>query len=163
MTLPQIDITCAGIPKSSASKFRVSVEKAIAASVETANLRFLPHAELSILLADDKNISQLNHRWRKQEKPTNVLSFPGKEIEPGKEAGAVLGDIAISIEMAEREAQLENRSFEDHFSHLMVHGFLHLFGYDHMTDDDAETMENLEREILAKLGIDDPYAERMAS
>ena len=139
------------------------IERAISECIKIARLRFPPQAELSILLTDDKNIAQLNHRWRKQDKPTNVLSFPSETVSIGEEGGAVLGDIAISVETAEREAGLENRSFDDHFTHLMVHGFLHLFGYDHLTDDDAETMENLERKILAGLGIADPYCERTVS
>jgi probable rRNA maturation factor len=91
-----------------------------------------------------------------------VLSFPALQVSPGgpDDAPRMLGDIAIAYETTRKEADDEQKPFEHHLSHLAVHGFLHLIGYDHQKDDDAEAMETLEQEILAQLGIPDPYAER---
>jgi probable rRNA maturation factor len=118
-------------------------------------------AELAVMLTDDSGVRTLNKNWRGQDKPTNVLSFPA--LQPtGKpspdDAPRMLGDIAIAYETARREADDEQKPFDHHLSHLAVHGFLHLVGYDHEKDGEAEAMENLEREILAALGIPDPYA-----
>jgi len=116
-------------------------------------------AELAVMLTDDEGQRDLNRAWRANDKPTNVLSFPAPPA-VGDRAGAPaqLGDIAIAFETTRREADAEGKPFADHLSHLAVHGFLHLLGYDHETDEEAETMEGLEREILARLGIPDPYA-----
>ena len=110
---------------------------------------------LAVLLTDDASIRRLNARWRHIDKPTNVLSFPPPVQQQG--ALASLGDIAIAYETAAREAQEENKPFADHLAHLAVHGFLHLLGHDHETDGAAEEMEHLERVILARLGVPDPY------
>ena len=110
------------------------------------------------MLTDDAGIRTLNHNWRGIDKPTNVLSFPAVALPGGGSQPRALGDIAIAYETTRREAETENKPFENHLSHLAVHGFLHLIGYDHETDGDAETMEQLERDILARLGIPDPYA-----
>jgi probable rRNA maturation factor len=114
---------------------------------------------LSVLLCDDETIARLNGQWRGQQKPTNVLSFPAPPL-PG--AGPVerisLGDIAIAYETLAREAEENHATVSNHLSHLVVHGFLHLLGYDHHMDDEAERMERLERDILARMGISDPYA-----
>jgi probable rRNA maturation factor len=115
-------------------------------------------AELAVMLTDDAGIRTLNHDWRGIDKPTNVLSFPAVVLPGGGSQPRALGDIAIAFETTRREAKTENKPFGHHLSHLAVHGFLHLIGYDHETDDDAETMEQLERDILARLGIPDPYA-----
>jgi probable rRNA maturation factor len=115
-------------------------------------------AELSVLLTDDAEIRALNAQWRQQDKPTNVLSFPAPSS--GNMQPRLLGDIVIAYETTAREAETEHKPFEHHLSHLTVHGFLHLLGYDHELDDEAETMERLEREILARLDIADPYATR---
>ena len=115
-------------------------------------------AEVSLVFTDDASIREINAEWREQDKPTNVLSFPAFPLEPGGMPGPMLGDIVIARETVEREAAELEKSFEDHLTHLMVHGFLHLFGYDHMNYSDAEIMEGLETRILAKLGLSDPYA-----
>ena len=122
-------------------------------------------AELAVMLTDDAGIRTLNSNWRGIDKPTNVLSFPA--LQPSGAGGPddaprMLGDIAIAYETMRREANDEQRPFDHHLSHLAVHGFLHLIGYDHENDDDAEDMEALEREILSSLGIPDPYADRIA-
>ena len=114
-------------------------------------------SELSLVFTDDANIRTINAKWRHIDKATNVLSFPAFPIQPGQRPGPILGDIVIARETVQREAQEENKSFDDHLSHLIVHGLLHLTGYDHQNDDEAEQMEFLERKILASLGISDPY------
>ena len=114
-------------------------------------------SELSLVFTDDANIRTINAKWRHIDNATNVLSFPAFSIQPGQRPGPILGDIVIARETVQREAQEENKSFDDHLSHLIVHGLLHLTGYDHQNDDEAEQMESLERKILASLGISDPY------
>ncbi|CDZ65462.1 Probable rRNA maturation factor [Neorhizobium galegae bv. orientalis] len=114
--------------------------------------------ELSLVFTDDAAIKEINAEWRGKDKPTNVLSFPAFPLEPGKMPGPMLGDIVIARETVEREAVDLDKSFEDHLTHLLVHGFLHLFGYDHLQTDEAERMEALETRILATLGLSDPYA-----
>lgn len=114
-------------------------------------------AELSILLTDDAEQHDLNRQWRGKDSSTNVLSFP--QIEPFGPVTGILGDITMARETLEREAVDLGKSFEDHFTHLMVHGFLHILGYDHLTDEEAAEMEGLETRILAELGVEDPYAD----
>lgn len=114
-------------------------------------------SELSLVFTDDANIRTINAKWRHIDKATNVLSFPAFPIQPGQQPGPILGDIVIARETVQREAQEENKSFDDHLSHLIVHGLLHLTGYDHQNDEEAKQMESLERKILASLGISDPY------
>lgn len=114
-------------------------------------------AEVAVALMDDAAIGRLNAGFRGREGPTNVLSFPaGDDFAAGKDS--MLGDIALALETAQREAGLEEKTFEDHLSHLVVHGMLHLLGHDHQTPGEAELMEDLERGILSSLGIADPYA-----
>lgn len=120
-------------------------------------------AELAVMLTDDAGIRTLNSNWRGIDKATNVLSFPA--LQPTGSGGPddaprMLGDIAIAYDTTRKEASDEQKPFDHHLSHLAVHGFLHLIGYDHENDADAETMEALETQILAQLGIPDPYADR---
>jgi probable rRNA maturation factor len=136
--------------------------RAIAAAAGTVDAD-TDGAELAVMLTDDAGIRTLNQSWRGIDKPTNVLSFPAlpPTAPPGEDdPPRMLGDIAIAYETLRREADGEAKPFDHHLSHLAVHGFLHLIGYDHETDGEAEAMEALEREILAQLGIPDPYAER---
>ncbi|UHS60055.1 rRNA maturation RNase YbeY [Agrobacterium vaccinii] len=114
--------------------------------------------ELSLVFTDDAAIREINAEWRDKDKATNVLSFPAYPLEPGGMPGPMLGDIVIAHETVAREALDLEKSFEDHLTHLLVHGFLHLFGYDHIETDEAEEMEGLETRILATLGLSDPYA-----
>lgn len=115
-------------------------------------------AEMSITLTDDAHIQVLNREWREIDKATNVLSFPAPELpEDLDEAAQPLGDVIVAYETLKREAELEQKPIAHHLTHLVVHGTLHLLGYDHLEDDEAEEMEGLERQILAGLGIDDPY------
>jgi probable rRNA maturation factor len=111
---------------------------------------------LSILLTDDAEQHDLNRQWRGKYSSTNVLSFP--QIEPFGPVLGILGDITLARETLEREAAEQGVTFEAHFTHLVVHGFLHILGHDHLVDDEAETMESLETAILGSLGIEDPYA-----
>lgn len=112
-------------------------------------------AELSVVLLDDAEQQVLNKQWRQIDKPTNVLSFP--QIEPFSPVLGLLGDITLARETLEREAVEQGVSFTAHYTHLVVHGFLHVLGYDHIEEADALVMEGLETQILATLGIDDPY------
>jgi probable rRNA maturation factor len=113
--------------------------------------------EVSVLFTNDAEMRALNGRWRNIDKATDVLSFPadGPEI---PNAAKLLGDIALGYETAFNDSERMNRTFESHVSHLLIHGFLHLLGYDHITDEDAAVMEPLEVKILAGLGWPDPYA-----
>lgn len=129
-------------------------QAAIGAAVEAGALSLAAGAEVSLVLCDDSFIAGLNRKWRGIDKPTNVLAFPSG----GDPATAsVLGDIVIAFETAAREAGEAEISLHDHVAHLVVHGFLHLVGYDHIDDDEAEEMERLEVRTLALLGIADPY------
>src|SRR5205807_10294588 len=128
------------------------VARAIGATDETTGSG---GGTVSVLIDDEAAIRELNRRWRGIDKPTNVLSFPVAAA--ASMAPKHLGDIAISYEPALREAEAEARPFPHHLAHLAVHGFLHLLGYDHQSDAAAEEMEALERKILARLGIPDPY------
>jgi len=140
-----------------------AIQRAIAVAAEMVDAD-TGGAELAVMLTDDTGIRTLNNNWRGIDKPTNVLSFPA--LQPTAEARweddapRMLGDIAIAYENTRREADDEQKPFDHHLSHLAVHGFLHLIGYDHEKDQDADTMEALETEILMQLGIPDPYADR---
>jgi probable rRNA maturation factor len=138
------------------------IQRAVATAAEIVNAG-LGEAELAVMLTDDAGIRTLNLNWRGIDKPTNVLSFPA--LQPTGSGGPddaprMLGDIAIAYETTRKEADDEQKPFDHHLSHLAVHGFLHLIGYDHEKDDDAEAMEALEQAILAQIGIPDPYADR---
>src|ERR1700691_850125 len=138
------------------------IERAIAAAAECVTAD-VGESELAIMLTDDAGIQTLNRNWRGIDKPTNVLSFPALQPRGERQrddAPRSLRAIASAKETARRDADEEQQPFEHHLSHLAVHGFLHLIGHDHEQDDDAETMEALEREILAQLGIPDPYGDR---
>src|ERR1700736_4588848 len=138
------------------------IQRAVATAAEIVNAG-LGEAELAVMLTDDAGIRTLNSNWRGIDKPTNVLSFPAlPPTGPGgpDDAPRMLGDIAIAYETTRKEADDEQKPFGHHLSHLAIHGFLHLIGYDHEKDQEAETMESLEREILLQLGIPDPYADR---
>lgn len=135
------------------------LERAARAALATAQGR--TPVEISFLLADDVRLRQLNRAYRGRDRPTNVLSFPAEDEGPtGGEPGTprLLGDVALALEMLEREAAAQSKSLADHLSHLAVHGVLHLLGYDHEAEADAERMERMEIRILAGLGIADPYA-----
>lgn len=119
-------------------------------------LKVVDGSEVSLLFTDDSHIRAINSKFRGQAKPTNVLSFPQQEADCDV-FGPYLGDIVLAFETIFREAALEKKDFKHHLQHLLVHGFLHLVGYDHETDDEAVAMESLETDILRDLEIDDPY------
>ena len=138
------------------------IHRAINAAAEIAGAD-VGDAELAVMLTDDSGIRTLNNNWRGIDKPTNVLSFPALQptgTATPSDVPRMLGDIAIAYETTRKEADDEQKPFDHHLSHLAVHGFLHLIGHDHENDDDAEAMEGLEQEILAHLGIPDPYTDR---
>jgi probable rRNA maturation factor len=128
---------------------------------------FGPGTELSIKLTSDAEVHALNREWRDKDKPTNVLSFPQLEADELEELARgeasphpiLLGDIILARETCVREAAEKNVTTEAHATHLIVHGLLHLLGYDHMGDDEAQMMENVERQVMARLGLHDPYGE----
>jgi len=129
----------------------------VRAALKLSKAKVKGAAEVSILLTDDAEQHELNKEWRGKDSSTNVLSFP--QIEPFGPVVGILGDITLARETLIREAGEQGVSFEDHFTHLVVHGFLHILGYDHLTDEEALQMESLETQILAGLGVEDPYAE----
>ena len=136
---------------------RALARETIAAAVAESGLAGEGGAEVSLCLADDACLQALNLRWRGFDKPTNVLSFPAAPPGRGAESTA-LGDIALSYETLAREANELGAPLADHYRHLVAHGFLHLIGYDHGSDEEAERMEALESRIMARLGAADPYA-----
>ncbi|WP_439437197.1 rRNA maturation RNase YbeY [Salinivibrio costicola] len=115
-----------------------------------------PQAEVTIRIVDEGESQSLNRDYRGKDKPTNVLSFPF-EAPPGVDID-LLGDLVVCRQVVEQEAQQQSKTLMDHWAHMVVHGSLHLLGYDHIEDDEAEQMEALERKILATMGVSDPYA-----
>jgi probable rRNA maturation factor len=132
-------------------------EEAVREALKQSGAKVTGAAELSIVLTNDAEQRELNRDWRKIDKTTNVLSFP--QIEPFGPVAGLLGDITLARETLEREAAEQGVTFEAHFTHLVVHGFLHILGHDHLEETEAVTMETLETKILAALGIADPYAD----
>jgi probable rRNA maturation factor len=135
---------------------QTAAEATVRRTVTAACSHLEAAGEICIVLTDDVAVQELNRTWRHIDKPTNVLSFPAKT--PGNNSACpMLGDIVIAYETARREALAEGKPFLHHLAHLTVHGFLHLLGHHHENDAEAEEMEHLEREILASLGVKDPY------
>lgn len=155
--LPEIQLAIEDEGWAEETSLRPVVEQAVAAAIGTAKLRFEPGSELSLLFTSDAGVRRLNREWRNVDKATNVLSFPGRDVTPRDIAGPLLGDIVLARETVGEEASLEHKKFEHHLSHLIVHGLLHLFGYDHANDEDAAIMESIEQRALAQLGIANPY------
>jgi probable rRNA maturation factor len=143
-------------------RIAIALRRAAVAAVRGAELTVAEEVMLSVSLADDATVRAANRNWRAKDKPTNVLSFPA--VVPDKVAGApftgpvFLGDVILALETVETEALEQEKSLVDHATHMVVHGVLHLLGFDHMTASDAERMEETERRVLATLGISDPYA-----
>ena len=117
--------------------------------------QFQENAELTVRIVDIEESHQLNHDYRGKDKPTNVLSFPF-EAPPGMELD-LLGDLIICRQVVEKEAEEQSKPLLAHWAHMVVHGSLHLLGYDHIEDDEAEEMESLETEIMQTMGFEDPY------
>ena len=135
--------------------------RAVEAALAVAESPPREDVELSLLLADDEAVRALNRAWRGKDRATNVLSFPANP-HPGMPGPQPLGDVALAFGTVAREAESESKTLADHATHLIVHGVLHLLGYDHETEAEAEIMEALEVEALARLGIADPYREMAA-
>ncbi len=136
-----------------------SVENAVRAVCAALGGEY-PSASVAIRLSNDEEVRELNRTFREQDAPTNVLSFPAApEDEQVRFADETsLGDIILALETVRREAEMDGKNFESHVVHLVVHGVLHLAGYDHEEQKAAEEMENLEIEILQGIGIANPYA-----
>ncbi len=175
---PQMGQTATGMPKSAriavavaCTDWRRTVPRAAVLCRRAARATLTadgasPAVEASILLADDATVQQLNGRYRHRDMPTNVLSFPQQEAEAAasvsEDGSILLGDVVVAFETVCTEAARDGKSVADHLCHMIVHGMLHLLGYDHQNDAEAERMEHLEIEILASLGIGSPYTDRLA-
>jgi probable rRNA maturation factor len=127
--------------------------EAVARRAALAALGAADQRALVVLLTDDESVRDLNARFRGKDAPTNVLAFPAPANPQGH-----LGDIALAFGVCDAEARAQGKSLSDHLSHLVIHGVLHLLGYDHQDDAQAEVMEALERKVLAEMGVPDPYA-----
>jgi probable rRNA maturation factor len=134
-----------GLPEM--AQFQLWLEKALEV--------YAQEAEVTVRLVDEAEIQQLNATYRGKDAPTNVLSFPF-EAPPGIEL-PLLGDLIICRQVVEQEAEQQNKNLSAHWAHMIVHGSLHLLGYDHISDEDAEEMESLETRIMLGLGFPDPY------
>lgn len=160
MTLPQnpeLDIGLEAGAWADLDHMLALSREAVAATCRVGELSMVPGSEAGILLTDDNHIRMLNCEHRNQDKPTNVLSFP--ICDPDMPVmGPLLGDIVVAFETIENEAKAAKKPMDEHFSHLIVHGFLHLFGYDHQIEEDADAMEALETAVMSDLGYSDPYA-----
>jgi len=152
---PSIDIDVQSELWNSQPAAEQTVRSAIAAAAALST----DGGEVSIVLTDDKAIRLLNKEWRGIDEPTNVLSFPAAKSKTGG-ANRMLGDIVIAYETLVRECDDEDRVFLHHLAHLAVHGFLHLIGYDHQTDRQADEMEGLESKIMSAMNMPDPYLAR---
>ncbi len=150
MNAPEITIVVEAGGWPPKRKLQGIAKRAVKAAVEAVSKGGKPR-ELSIVFTDDAGMRRLNKKWRGKDKPTNVLSFPQKR-------GLLLGDVILAAETVAREAALAEKPLEDHMAHLIIHGFLHLLGFDHEAEADAAKMEQLERVALETLGISDPYA-----
>jgi probable rRNA maturation factor len=142
-----------GLPRA-----RTIARQTVAACIDEMEIPPREGASVSLCLSDDGRVRQLNARWRGTDKPTNVLAFPAARAGAPVQA-PVLGDIAVAYETMAREAKTCGVALADHYRHLVAHGFLHLMGYDHQTNEEARRMEALETRILGRLGVADPYAD----
>jgi probable rRNA maturation factor len=162
MQTEQVDILVECDAWHTLENLEVLTRVALNAVIKSAGLKTSKTDEVCVLFTDDATIRTLNRDWRGIDKPTNVLSFPAAPS-PHLEEGTPLGDIALAFETVEREAKAESKSIKNHTLHLIIHGFLHLHGYDHETDEEAVLMENAEIEALKELGVVNPYLEESES
>ena len=130
-------------------------DQAVCLTLQQCDCMLTGPAEVSVLLTDDAAQAKLNQQWRGHNKSTNVLSFPA--LEPSSDIAGLIGDISLAYETVAREATTQHKSFDDHFTHLLIHGLLHCLGYDHVDAAAAKKMEALETRILSLLDIGDPY------
>jgi probable rRNA maturation factor len=145
-------------PTGDRDRFEQLARSAVATAIALAQPSLAAGAEVSIVFADDAHIRALNRRFRHKDAPTNVLSFPAGPPLAGR-YGPLLGDVVLAFETVAAEATEKGVPFDAYVSHMIVHGFLHLLGYDHETEQEAVAMEGLETAIMKDLGIADPYAE----
>lgn len=143
---------------------RRAAERALVRGAATSGLVWDGAVELGIILGDAAEQRRLNRDYRGKDAPTNVLAFPawkpGSRVPPG--APVLLGDVVLALEVITREASEQRKPVADHLGHLIVHGVLHLLGYDHLMVAEAARMEALERSILAELGVPDPYSDTLS-
>jgi probable rRNA maturation factor len=158
VTVPvAIDILLEGGDWPSRQKLRAIARRAISAAATRARPALGPEPEVSLLFTDDAHMRLLNRDYRGKDAPTNVLSLPAAPVVRGR-FGPPLGDIVLAAGTIRGEADEQGLAFEDHLTHLIVHGFLHLVGHDHEAEAEALAMEGLETAILGDIGIADPYA-----
>lgn len=143
-------------------KLKSSLERAAAETLEMLPKTLQRPCSISVLLGTNAAIRTLNYQFRGIDKPTNVLSFPqfetGKELRSQPKTISVnMGDIAIAYQYVVLESKLQHKILINHLTHLIIHGILHLFGYDHLVEIEAERMERLEKRIMTRLGLPDPY------
>jgi len=156
--IPVIDVAIEAEDWASLEAPSQLAEATILAAIGESGVALAANAEISVVFCDDRFIRDLNRKWRGIDKPANVLSFPAG----GDAASApLLGDIVIAFETASQEASEAGKPLRDHVAHLLVHGFLHLIGHDHIGAAEAATMEALERTILGRLGIADTFRESL--
>ena len=151
-----IDVVCDGGDWDAVAGAEDLVRVAAAAAASDLGLT---QAEVCVALSNDEQVAELNGNYRGKPKPTNVLSFPAVPMVPIEGEPRFLGDIVLALETLQREAADLGVPLEHHMQHLVVHGLLHLVGYDHQTDEEAQEMESLEVRVLARLGIADPYVD----
>ena len=152
---PAVDVVVESPLWQAVTDVEAVIGRAVALAAEPA-VGTHPHSEVAVLLCDDAKMAELNTRWRGHDHATNVLSFPAALARRDGATRVPLGDIAIAYETVAREAAAQGKTVADHLAHLVVHGFLHHLGYDHQRHGEAERMERLERDILARIGIADP-------
>lgn len=139
------------------SELKTIASQVLEAAIETMHPVLANNAELSMVFTDDVHIRELNRQFRNTDKATNVLSFPAAPLTPDQ-FGPLLGDVILSRDTILREAKADGLTIEAHLAHLILHGFLHTLGYDHVDDSEALTMERLETAILENIGVADPYS-----
>jgi probable rRNA maturation factor len=149
-----LSIACAAWKRALPAAASVARRAAVAALAQSG--KKIGAAELSLVLADDATVRELNARWRGKDAPTNVLAFASDEP-PAKGKPVLLGDVVLAYQTVAREAREQHKRLADHLRHLVIHGVLHLLGYDHVKATSAKRMEALETRILASLGVADPY------
>jgi probable rRNA maturation factor len=156
VSAPEVDVLVEAGTWAEPESLHALAERAIGVAIAFASPPTVPDSELSLVFSDDAHVRILNNRYRGKDSATNVLSFPAPSARPGF-YGPLLGDIVLAQETVAREATDQGLSFDHHLTHLVVHGFLHLLGYDHEAEADATLMEAMETRILGHLGIADPH------